>query len=342
MAEISQSPAFHARDLWKRIDKVVLTFLFILGLVAFFDRLAVGPILAEAWDHFRGTLPFILFAVAAIGALKATGSERLLDGAFTGREGRMIGVGASAGGLSPFCSCEVIPFIAALLTAGAPLSAVMAFWLSSPLMDPAMFAITWGGLGLDFAIAKTIFAVLIGLFGGFAVMAFSRSAIFANPLREKMAVSSCCGAKKLGLNWRFWQEPERVRIFAKAAWENLLFLGKWLALAYLFQALLIRYVPADLIATVIGGDGIGPILLAATVGAPAYLNGYAAVPLIEGLLAQGMNPGAAMAFMISGGVSSIPAMVAVWALVKPRVFAAYLGLAMTGSIMAGLVWGAIA
>ncbi len=342
MADLSQTPGFQPLALWKRVDKVVLAFVAIIAVVAWAEPAAVGPILAEAWRHLLGTLPFILVAVAAIGMLKATGSERLLDGAFTGRETRMVGVGATVGGLSPFCSCQVIPFIAALLTAGAPLSAVMAFWLASPLMDPAMFAITAGGLGLDFAIAKTLFAVAIGLMGGFVVMALSRSVIFADPLRETMAVSSCCGAKKLGVNWRFWQEGERRRVFARAAWDNFLFLGKWLAFAYLLQALLIRYVPAELIATVIGGDGIGPILLAATVGAPAYLNGYAAVPLIEGLLNQGMNPGAAMAFMISGGVSSIPAMVAVWALVKPRIFAAYLGLAFSGSIMAGLVWGAIA
>ena len=44
---------------------------------------------------------------------------------------RMILLGA----LAPFCSCEVIPFISALLAVGAPLSAVMAFWLASPLMD---------------------------------------------------------------------------------------------------------------------------------------------------------------------------------------------------------------
>ena len=76
-------------------------------------------------------------------------------------------------------------------------------------------------------------------------------------------------------------------------------------------------------AQVIGGDGIGPIVLAALVGAPAYLNGYAAVPLLEGLLSQGMNPGAAMAFVIAGGVSCIPAAVAVWALVKTPIRARF-------------------
>ncbi|WP_443216564.1 permease [Rhodophyticola sp. CCM32] len=135
--------------------------------------------------------------------------------------------------------------------------------------------------------------------------------------------------------------PRRT-LFAETAWSNLVFLGKWLALAYVLQTLLIRYIPADLIAGIVGGDGIGSILLAALVGAPAYLNGYAAVPLIDGLLQQGMSQGAAMAFVIAGGVSCIPAAVAVWALVKPRVFAAYLGLALTGAILAGIVWGAFA
>ena len=104
---------------------------------------------------------------------------------------------------------------------------------------------------------------------------------------------------------------------------------------------MIRYVPAEAIATVVGGDGLTPILIAATVGAPAYLNGYAAVPLLAGLIEQGMNQGAAMAFVIAGGVSSIPAAVAVWALVKPRVFAAYLGFAVVGAVIAGFAWQAI-
>ena len=90
---------------------------------------------------------------------------------------------ALLGGLSPFCSCEVIPFIAALLAVGAPLSAIMAFWLASPLMDPAMFLITSGTLGFDFAIAKTIAAVAIGLGGGFFVKALSGSMLFADPLK---------------------------------------------------------------------------------------------------------------------------------------------------------------
>ena len=76
----------------------------------------------------------------------------------------------------------------------------------------------------------------------------------------------------------------------------------------------------------------------AVIGVPAYLNGYAAIPLVSGLIEQGMAPGAGMAFMVAGGVSSIPAAMAVWALAKPKVFALYLGFAFIGAMTAGLLY----
>ena len=46
-----------------------------------------------------------------------------------------------------FCSCGVIPLIAAMLVAGVPLAPVMAFWIASPIMDPEMFVLTAAGIG---------------------------------------------------------------------------------------------------------------------------------------------------------------------------------------------------
>lgn len=330
---------------WPKIDKAWIASVVLLILVAIFDTPQFMPTVTFAVGAVWHTLPFILFAVLAVAYLKASGAETLLAKAFEGREVRMIAMAALLGGLSPFCSCEVIPFIAALLAVGAPLSAVMAFWLASPLMDPAMFLVTSGTLGWDFAMAKTIAAVAIGLLGGLGTMIFAASPVFRDPLREKPQVGGCCGVKKPFSGkpvWAFWTEAERRDSFRDTALENAVFLLKWLTLAYVIEALMIHYVPADWIASVLGGNGIGPILLGALVGAPAYLNGYAAVPLVDALLEQGMSNGAAMSFVIAGGVSCIPAAIAVWALVKPRVFAAYLGYAVLGAVLAGLTWGAIA
>ena len=338
MTDISQSPR---RFTLRSIDKAWVALALILLAVAVFDLPQLQPTVIFSLEALGRTAPYILFAVLAVAYMKATGAESLLAKAFEGRETRMILLAALAGGLSPFCSCQVIPFIAALLAMGAPLSAVMAFWLASPLMDPAMFSVTAGTLGFDFAIAKTGAAVAIGLLGGFGTMLLKSSPVFTNPLREKPQIGGCCGAKKPFSgqpHWRFWEEGERRTAFRDSFIENGVFLLKWLLLAYVLEALMIHYVPAEAVASLLGGEGIQPILLGAIVGAPAYLNGYAAVPLVAGLMEQGMAPGAAMSFVIAGGISCIPAAVAVWALVKPRVFAAYIGYAVLGAVIAGLAW----
>jgi uncharacterized membrane protein YraQ (UPF0718 family) len=336
-----------AGALWRTLrgwDAVWLLILAIpLGLIAL-DPGQAGSVLSTATSAFSGTLPFMAIAVGLIAWLKATGAEGIVARAFVGQERRMIVLAALVGGLMPFCSCEVIPFIAALLAAGTPLSAVMAFWLSSPLMDPPQFMITTGALGVEFAVAKMIFAVMIGLAGGFGMLVLSRAGAFADPLRQQNGCATkCCGADALTgePDWRFWEKVDRRETFRVTAWEQAVFLTKWLSLAYLLEGLLIEYIPAEAIGALVGGPGVLPVVLGALVGAPAYLNGYAAPPLVAGLMESGMSPGSAMSFMIAGAVSCIPAMAAVWALVKREVFAMYVVFGIGGAIVSGLIFGSV-
>ena len=101
---------------------------------------------------------------------------------------------------------------------------------------------------------------------------------------------------------------------------------------------MIAYVSSDWIVAYVGSDNAFAIPLAALVGAPSYLNGYAAIPLVSGLMEIGMTPGAAMAFVTAGAVSSIPAAIAVWALVKKPVFALYLLLGVSGAILTAWIY----
>ena len=345
MAELSRIPSPSPAARWRERLATPWTLVVLIPLaVALLDPARSDEVLAIAAGALIGTLPYIAFAVLLLAWLKAAGAEAAVARAFEGRETRMIVLAALFGGLAPFCSCEVIPFIAGLLAVGAPLSAVMAFWLSSPLVDPATLLITAGVLGWPFAIGKAISAVALGLAGGFALAATRRAGFFADPLRPRGTGSACgCGPSPFGGRpvWRFWHDDVRRETFGRELRENGLFLLRWLALAYVLEALLILYVPADAIATLVGGEGIVPVASAALVGMPAYLNGYVAPPLLAGLMEQGMGAGAAMAFMVAGAVSSVPAMAAVWSLVRWPVFAAYLGLGIGGAILSGLAFGAL-
>lgn len=329
-----------------RLDRVWLTIALILGLVAIFDPAGLDDRIRFALAALLHTLPYVLFACLLIGAMAASGAQGVIAKAFEGRETRMIVLAALFGGLAPFCSCEVIPLVAALLAAGAPLSAVMAFWLSSPVIDPPTVLITAAALGWPFAIGKALAAVSIGLAGGFFVQSAVRAGFFGDTLRPRGASGGgCCGAAPGSLIekpvWKFWHEADRRQVFGREAGQNLLFLIKWMGLAYVLEAMMTAYVPAETIAGFLGGDGLGAIVIGALAGVPAYLNGYAAPPLVAGLLEQGMSVGAGMAFIVAGAMTCVPAMAAVWALVKPQVFFTYVTFAFFGAIAVGVVFAGL-
>ena len=87
----------------------------------------------------------------------------------------------------------------------------------------------------------------------------------------------------------------------------------------------------------VGADSGFAILTAALVGVPLYTSNLAALPLVGALLAQGMDPSAALAFLIAGPMTTVPAMAAVWGLVHRRVFVLYVGFALAGAVVVGLI-----
>ncbi len=317
-------------------DPVFRTLVILIGILAIFDYPQVRHSLVFTLESLWQMLPFFALAIGFAGYAKATNSDALIARVFSGNPVRATILAAFVGAISPFCSCGVIPLIAAMLGAGVPLAPVMAFWVASPIMDPEMFILTAAGIGLNFTIAKTLAAVVMGLLAGFAVLSARRFGFLDAPLQTHVASSctySCESDGASEVNWRFWREPARVHKFRSEIYAIGMFLGKWLAFAFFLESLMIAYVSPDWIVNYVGADNFFAIPLAAIVGMPSYLNGYAAIPLISGLLDMGMTPGAAMAFITAGAVSSIPAAIAVFALVKKPVFALYLSLGLTGSIL---------
>lgn len=322
-------------------DRVVLAFLAALLVLGAAAPAQLLPSVRFVFDALVSIAPFLALAVAIAAFAAASGADRLVARIFSGSPLRTVTLAALFGALSPFCSCGVVPIIAAMLHAGVPLAPVMAFWLASPVMDPEMFVLTAAEIGTGFAIAKTAAAAGVGLLGGLAVLALRRRGGLERPLAEASA-PGCGPAFEPGapapVAWRVWREPERRAEFGRVTLRTGAFLSKWLAIAFLAESLMMAYLPASWVASAVGDGSALAIPLAAVIGVPTYLNGYAAIPLIAGLLEMGMSGGAALAFATAGAVSSIPAAIAVWALVRRSVFALYLGLGLGGAMLAGLLY----
>ena len=263
------------------IDRVVIAILAMVALLALLSPDQALESIAFTGRALVDVSIFLLLSVGVAAYAKASGSDRLIAKAFSGRTGTMIVAASLMGALSPFCSCGVIPLIAALLAMGVPLPAVMAFWLASPIMDPSMFVLTAGTLGPTFALYKTFAAVVMGLLGGFGTAAAMGSGWFRDPLRPGIGDGGCAASairSDAPPVWRFWTEQTRRDAFRRTGLETIGVLGKGLALA----------------------------------------------------------------FLLAGGVTSIPAAIAVYALARPPVFIAYLTFALVGSLGLGVGFGLLA
>ena len=293
------------------------------------------------------TSPLIAFGVVLVAGVTASGSMALIASAFEGRDFRMIVSASIIGALTPVCGVSVLPLVAALLAARVPLAPVMAFWLSSPITGPGMLAITVATLGTSFAVGKTVLAVAIGLFGGgVTYILVGRVTWFHEPAKQNSliaAAQSGCGCEGSSeVRWDFWREAERRRAFAATAYATGKLMLIWLLAAFIAEYFLRAWLPADMIGRFVGTDSAWAVPIASVVGAPIYLDGYASLPLVRGLMDAGMSNAAAMAFLIAGGITSAWAAIPVYALVRLPIFALYLVLAVLSALLSGYAYGLVA
>jgi uncharacterized membrane protein YraQ (UPF0718 family) len=284
----------------------------------------------------------ILAGLLLTASMMASNAMKLILKSFEGRMVSMIVLSSLIGAITPVCGATVLPLIAGLLMARVPLAPIMAFWLSSPITDPAMLLLTAATLGWPFALAKTLGAVLAGLLGGIITLKLSHSDFISDPMKptyKRAQGLACSSLNEQPVLACFWQEPARVKQFTSTLISTGKLMLVWLSLAFIAEFYLIQYLPLDWLPQVFGKENFWAIPLAALIGAPIYLDGYAALPLIRSLMDAGMRPDAALTFLIAGGITSAWAAIPVYALVNKKVFLLYLALATSASILAGLTLG---
>ncbi|MGB3632803.1 MAG: permease, partial [Rubrobacteraceae bacterium] len=226
-----RAASFSVRQIPVLSDRIVL---FTAVILIFLSVFVPDQAPESFWFTLRslwGIAGFLLVSVLFAAYAKASAADQLVANVFAAGGNAVVVVAASGFGvLSPFCSCGVVPIVAALLAAGAPLPAVMAFWMSSPLMDPEMFLLTAGNLGMDFALARLVSAFGMGLLAGYATWALQRRDLFENPLKRY----SSCATSSVGdpdeLIWAFWRDSKRRATFVRELRKTGFFLTKWLTL----------------------------------------------------------------------------------------------------------------
>lgn len=291
--------------------------------------------------------PIVIPGILLAAWITASGASDRVAAVFHGRTVQMVLAATVVGALLPVCGVTVLPLMAGLLAAGVPLAPVMAFWLASPITGPAMMSATVAMLGWEYAIGKALAAIGLGLLGGFATSMVAGRDWARAPLRSNRLVRSLgatcesCGDGTARFDPRIWHEPARRKRFSREMWSISRLILLVLTPAFAAEYLLNSWLQPDALTGYVGSDNALAIPLAVLVGGPAYIDGYAALPLTRALLEHGMSPGAAMAFLVSGGVVSIWGAMAIFPVLRLKPFLLYLALAAVASMLSGWVFGAL-
>ncbi len=355
-----------------------------------FDQtLQIAGFIAGAFWHIW---PYLLITIPLSVAVRMSGTSRYISRAFQAQPVIAIFLATAVGAFSPFCSCGVIPVIAALLIGGVPLAPVMSFWLASPSMDPEIFFLSVATLGWELAVWRMGVTLVLSLSAGFithlivgrgwlghqflrlhpATTASSTWTTVKNGwgrLKESLthapalgfaaggasqaASVVCCTASEescqpsgqpasscgstVESSCSAAPASFRRRLLSET-WSATAMVAKFMLLAFFLEALIELYVPSEWITDLLGSGNPWAIPTAAIIGVPVYTNNLAALAMVGGLLTQGMNPAAALTFLIAGPTTTIPAMAAVWGLTTRRVFVLYILFSLLGAVALGYLY----
>ncbi len=241
--------------------------------------------------------------------------------------GRLSGIAgiaaASALGIaSPLCMYGTVPIAASFSRGGMKDEWLGAFMMSSILLNPQLVVYS-ASLGAAAVTVRLISCFLCGMAAGIGIRLF-----FGN--KGFFRFDSFDGPKNRDT------DPNGFRRFGKNLGRNVKATGPWFLLGVLLSALFQRYVPADLMTALFGGNEAFGVLMAATVGVPLYVCGGGTIPLLQAWLQDGMSMGSAASFMITGPATKITNLGALKIVLGVRRFVLYLVFVMVFSLVCGL------
>ncbi len=290
-----------------RREFVYLWYFFTLQLRQIFPYWVVGMVLGSAISVF------------------AKGKIHMLFGKLQTKKLGVLGlVPASLLGIaSPLCMYGTIPLAASFSRMGMKDDLLASFMMSSILLNPQLIIYS-AALGTQALIVRIVSCFLCGIAAGLLVRIFYRNKEFFN-------FSSFDEPKDKDT------DPNILLRFLKNLWRNVKATGIYFLIGIVLSELFQRYVPAEAMTALFGGNEAFGVLMAATIGVPLYACGGGTIPLLQQWLWDGMSMGSAAAFMLTGPSTKITNLGALKIVLGIRRFLLYLLFVMIFAFLTGIV-----
>jgi len=251
--------------------------------------------------------------------------------------GRIKGVpanilGALLGTITPFCSCSSIPIFIGFTSAGLPLGVTFSFLISSPLVDLASIILLASIFNWRTAIAYVVVGLLLAVVSG---------TIISKLKLEEYVESYVFGNSSLDLEQEELTVKDRIEFSKNQVSDIIKRVWKYILIGVGIGAAIHNWIPESLITAILGQDKWYSVIIAAVVGIPMYADIFGTLPIAEALIAKGVGLGTVLTFMMGVTALSLPSMIMLKQVIKPRLLWTFIGLVSAGVIIIGYVFNAI-
>jgi len=287
-------------------------------------------LLYKCWTTLLDLLPYLVGGIMVGELLKFTSWTKIIY-KWVSKAPVVSVISASIIGIiSPLCTYGTIPVVIELYKSKVRIAPLIAFLAASSLMNPQLFIMTAGGIGLEMAIVRTlavfVFSFAVGMLSYLVPENFMvrKSINFYDDGGERIANRE----KKLFI----------VKQYCVNCLMNLRHIGLYLLVGIFLGVLVEFYVPKGLIYSAFRAGRIQSILAGAVLGIPLSPCGGAAIPLVSAMIINGMGKGTALAFFIVGPATRPAPLIAMATLFTPLFLVAYCLFLIFSAVLMGLVY----
>lgn len=252
--------------------------------------------------------------------------------------GRSASIGtvlaALLGIVTPFCSCSAVPLFLGFVTAGVPLGVTFSFLVSAPMVNEIALVLLYGLFGWEIAALYMGTGLAVAMVSGWVIGRLNMERHLEDWVREIQADTVAGGGGP-----KDW--VERIRYGAEAVRDILGRVWMYIIVGIAVGAGIHGYVPEGLMASFMGKSAWWSVPVSVVIGIPMYSNAAGIIPIVQALLEKGAALGTVLAFMMSVIALSLPEMIILRKVLKPRLLGTFVGVVGAGILLVGYVFNVL-
>ncbi len=249
-------------------------------------------------------------------------------------EGGANVLAALLGIVTPFCSCSAVPLFIGFVQAGVPLGVTFSFLISAPMVNEVALTLLFGLFGWKVALLYLGLGLGVAMVAGWVIGRLKMEAHLEEWVQQMPRVSADDPLQRMTLADRVESGLGAVRQIVGKVWPYIL-------TGIAIGAGIHGYVPEAFMASFMGKEAWWSVPLAVIMGVPMYTNAAGIIPIVQALLAKGAALGTVLAFMMAVIALSLPEMVILRKVLKPRLIATFVGVVASGILLVGFVFNAL-